>query len=232
MLWIKICGVTDPADAAFAAGCGADAVGLNFYPKSRRFVTEKRAAAIVRELPETAVAVGVFVDASFEEVMRAVGRFDLRAVQDYAPARDRYDFHPAVHVPAFRVRDASHLDAIELYLAGRSRHHRPPTAVLIDAFVPGEMGGTGHQAPWELIAERAFGLPVILAGGLTPDNVAEAIRTVRPSGVDVASGVESAPGRKDPGKVRAFVQAAREAAAGLESPPPGFRLRGGPGDLE
>jgi phosphoribosylanthranilate isomerase len=232
MLWIKICGVTTPADAAFAAGCGADAVGLNFYPKSRRFVTEEQAAAIVRELPPTAAAVGVFVDAHFDEIKRSVGLSGLRAVQDYAPARDRYDFHPAVHVPAFRVRDESHLDAIEQYLAGRSRHHRPPMAVLIDAFVPGEMGGTGHQAPWELIAQRGFDLPVILAGGLTSDNVADAIRTVRPSGVDVASGVESAPGRKDPGKVRAFVQAAREAAAGLESPPPVFRLRGGPGDLE
>jgi phosphoribosylanthranilate isomerase len=232
MVWIKICGVTSPEDATFAAESGADAIGLNFYPKSRRYVTDEQAATLVAELPRAAATVGVFVDAHVEEIERAVGLFGLRAVQDYAPARERYNFHPAVHVPAFRVRDGSHLDAITQYLAGRARHHQPPGAVLIDSLVPGEMGGTGHAAPWELIAQSNLGLPVVLAGGLTPDNVAEAIRTVRPSGVDVASGVESAPGRKDPGKVLAFVQAAREAAAGIDPPPPVFLLRGSPEVLE
>jgi phosphoribosylanthranilate isomerase len=102
------------------------------------------------------------------------------------------------------VKDAADLDAVRRFVAACR-----PAAVLIDSFVPGEMGGTGHRAPWHLLAGFAPGVPVILAGGLTPDNAADAIRLVRPWGVDVASGVDSSPGKKDPGRVRAFVQAAR-----------------------
>jgi phosphoribosylanthranilate isomerase len=237
MVWIKICGVTTPTDAAFAAGCGADAVGLNFYPKSKRFVTDEQADAVARELPPSTAAVGVFVDDPVGAITRRASRLRLRAMQTYSYPLDPIDPLPEpgpAWVLAFRVEDELNLSGIEdmfeeaMFPWGSKR----PDAVLIDSFVPGEMGGTGRTAPWELIAKCDFGVPVILAGGLTPDNLAEAIRTVRPAGVDVASGVESAPGKKDPGKVRAFIQAAREAAAALPPPDRAFRLSGGSGLLE
>ncbi len=209
---IKICGVTSPRDAGFALDCGADAVGLNFYPKSPRFVSDDRAEAIVRELPPLGAAVGVFVDMPDATVFATARRFGLLAVQTYSPEPPDLPFFPVAHIPAFRVKCAEELDAIRAFVHTARQSNRPPTAVLVDSFVPGEMGGTGHKAPWELLADYLFGVPLILAGGLTPDNVAEAIRVVQPWGVDVASGVESAPGRKDPGKVRAFVQAVRAAA--------------------
>jgi phosphoribosylanthranilate isomerase len=225
-VWIKICGVTTPTDAVFAADYGADAVGLNFYPKSRRHITNEQADSIVRELPPTVTRVGVFVDTSPDDMRRCAARFGLHAIQVYQ--EPVINPSAAVIVPplgpatwviaAFRVRDEFNLQAIEESL---SEIAGPcGSVVLLDSYVSGEMGGTGHKAPWDLIAKSNFGVPLILAGGLTPDNVAEAIRTVRPWGVDVASGVESAPGKKDPGKVRAFIQAARAAAADLPDPPP------------
>ena len=113
-------------------------------------------------------------------------------------------------------RSRSERSTLDL-IRSRSERSTPfePDFLLIDSFVPGAMGGTGHKAPWDLLAGQDFGVPLILAGGLTPENVAEAIRIVRPHGVDVASGVESSPGRKDAGKMRAFVQAARDAGAAL-----------------
>jgi phosphoribosylanthranilate isomerase len=130
----------------------------------------------------------------------------VRAVQTYSDQPPTFDFAPSAHTPAFRVKDAADLDHIKQFVAACR-----PSAVLIDSFVAGEMGGTGHRAPWELLVGFDPGVPLILAGGLTPDNVADAIRLVRPWGVDVASGVESAPGVKDHGKLRAFVHAARGA---------------------
>jgi phosphoribosylanthranilate isomerase len=206
MVRVKICGVTTPADAAFAADCGADAVGLNFYPKSPRFLRDELAEAIVRELPAFTTAVGVFVDPAGDAIRDHARRFGLRAVQTYAADARSESFFPAAHIPAFRVKDAADLDGIRRLVAACR-----PAAVLVDSFVSGAMGGTGHQAPWHLLAGFDPGVPLILAGGLTPDNVADAIRLVRPWGVDVASGVESAPGRKDPGKVRAFLDAVRAA---------------------
>ncbi len=121
--------------------------------------------------------------------------------------------HDALRViPAFPVRDAQSLVRIVRYLKTmRELHYRLPPAVLVDAHVPGMHGGTGQTAPWQLLAGFDPGVPVILAGGLTPDNVAEAIRIVRPYAVDVASGVEIAPGRKDPEKLRRFIENARSA---------------------
>jgi phosphoribosylanthranilate isomerase len=113
---------------------------------------------------------------------------------------------PYAYIPAFRVKDAADLDHIRQFVVACN-----PAAVLVDSFVAGEMGGTGHKAPWVLLVGFDPGVPLILAGGLTPDNVADAIRLVKPWGVDVASGVESSPGRKDPAKVRAFVRAVRGA---------------------
>lgn len=210
---IKICGVTSPRDAIFALDCGADAIGLNYYPKSPRFVTDERAEAIVRELPPLGATVGVFVDTPDATVFAMARRFGLHAVQTYSAEPPDLPFFPIAHIPAFRVREATELDAIREFVQHARLANRPPAAVLVDSFVTGEMGGTGHMAPWELIADSLFDVPLILAGGLTPENVAEAIRVVQPWGVDVASGVEAAPGRKDPGKVRAFMQAVRAADA-------------------
>jgi phosphoribosylanthranilate isomerase len=232
MICVKICGVTTPADAAFAAECGANAVGLNFYPKSPRFLDPDRAAVIVRQLPTSVSAVGVFVSEPSQGIRAVADALRLSAVQTYNEPHPEIDSSAILHIAAFRVEGTGTLFAITEYVRARQGSGRAPTAVLVDAFVPGELGGTGRCAPWDLLAGFDPGVPVILAGGLTPDNVAAAIRTVRPAGVDVASGVESAPGVKDPGKVRAFIQAAREAAAGLMDTRPVFRLRADPRHLE
>ena len=207
---VKICGVTTPADARFAADAGADAVGLNFYPKSPRFVTPSQAAQLVRALPPFTAPVGVFVGMPLRQVCAVAFQLGLRGVQTYDDRPPPEDAFPFAHVPAFRVKDAAGLDAVRAFVAACR-----PSAVLIDSFVDGQMGGTGHRAPWELLAGFDPGVPLILAGGLTPENVGDAIRAVRPWGVDVASGVESAPGVKDRGKVSGFVKAVCDAALSL-----------------
>ena len=232
MIRVKICGVMTPADAAFAAACGADAVGLNFYPKSPRFIDTDRAASIVQQLPSFVSAVGVFVSEPTQGIRAIADALRLAVIQTYNVPYPEIDSSTVLQIAAYRVESPDTLAAIAADVQARKELGRPLAAVLVDAFVPGEVGGTGHRAPWDLLAGFDPGVAVILAGGLTPDNVAEAIRTVRPAGVDVASGVESAPGVKDPGKVRAFIQAAREAAAGLPEPPSVFRLRAGPRHLE
>lgn len=203
---IKICGVTTPADAAAAADLGVEFIGLNFYPKSPRCVTPAQARELVRHLGPAATPVGVFVTTDWQWVTATAADVGLRAVQTYSDQPPAGSFEMSTHVPAFRVKDAADLEHIKQFVAACR-----PSAVLVDSFVAGEMGGTGHRAPWELLVGFNPGVPFILAGGLTPDNVADAVRLVRPWGVDVASGVESAPGVKDHGKLRAFVQAARGA---------------------
>ncbi|HEX4612388.1 MAG TPA: phosphoribosylanthranilate isomerase, partial [Urbifossiella sp.] len=212
---VKICGVTTPADVRHAAEVGADAVGLNFYPKSPRFLTPAAAAAVVRELPPFTAPVGVFVGMPLRQVCAVAFQLGLRGVQTYDDRPPEDDPFPFAHVPAFRVADAAQLDGVQRFVVAARTAGRLPAAVLIDSFVPGQMGGTGHVAPWHLLAGFDPGVPVILAGGLTPDNVGDAVAAVRPWGVDVASGVESEPGRKDPDKVARFVRAVRDAAARL-----------------
>jgi len=208
---VKICGVTTPADARHAAEVGADAVGLNFYPKSPRFLTPTAAAGIIRELSPFTAPVGVFVGMPMRQACAVAFQLGLRGVQTYDDRPPDDDPFPFAHVPAFRVADAAQLDAVRRFVETARAAGRAPSAVLIDSFVPGQMGGTGHVAPWHLLAGFDPGVPVILAGGLTPENVAEAVAAVRPWGVDVASGVESAPGVKDPDKVARFVRAVRES---------------------
>jgi phosphoribosylanthranilate isomerase len=217
MIRIKICGVTTPDDARFAAEAGADAVGLNFYPKSPRFVTPSHAASLVRALPAFTAPVGVFVGMPLRQVCAVAYQLGLRAIQTYEENPPGEDPFPFAHIPAFRVKDADGLDHIRKIVQAATAENRRPSAVLIDSFVAGEMGGTGHKAPWELLRGFNPGVPIILAGGLTPENVAEAITIVQPWGIDVASGVESAPGKKDPEKVARFVKIARSAAESAES---------------
>ncbi|HJZ54777.1 MAG TPA: phosphoribosylanthranilate isomerase [Gemmataceae bacterium] len=216
MIRIKICGVTTPEDARFAADCGADAVGLNFYPKSPRFVTPQQAAAIVRALSPFTAPVGIFVGMPLRQVCAVAFQIGLRGVQTYDDQPPVEDPFPFAHIPAFRVKDAAGLDHVRRFVEAANAVGRTPAAVLLDSHVEGQMGGTGHAAPWELLRGFDPGVPLILAGGLTPDNVAEAIDRVQPWGVDVASGVESAPGRKDPDKLSRFVGAARAASASRE----------------
>jgi len=217
MVRIKICGVTTADDARLAADSGADAVGLNFYPKSPRFVTPTQAAAIVRALPAFTAPVGVFVGMPLRQVCAVAYQLGLRGVQTYDEQPPADDPFPFAHIPAFRVKDAAGLDSVRRFIEAATRLGRRPAAVLVDSHVDGQMGGTGHQAPWKLLAGFHPGVPVILAGGLTPENVAEAIAVVRPWGVDVASGVESAPGRKDAAKVAQFIKNARAAGSTGES---------------
>lgn len=213
-LRVKICGVTSPTDVAACAEAGADAVGINFHPGSVRYVDPRASAPILRAVPPLMAAVGVFVNQPFRQVAAVAYQLGLRGVQCHGDLGEPEDPFPFSFVPAFRVRDRQSLADIDAYLARCRAVGRMPGAILVDAFVEGQHGGTGRTAPWELLADFRPRVPILLAGGLTPDNVAEAIRMVRPAGVDVATGVEAAPGRKDPDKVRAFVANAREAATG------------------
>jgi phosphoribosylanthranilate isomerase len=215
-LRIKVCGVTSTADGRQAALLGADAVGLNFYPPSPRCIDPAAARTILRELPPFVEAVGLFVNRPLRQVFAEVhGLGRIRTIQWHGQDRELDDCYPFRLIAAFPVQDAASLAAITHYLdACRSQGHLP-AAVLVDAHVPGQHGGTGRTAPWDLLASFQPGVPIILAGGLTPENVAEAVRVVQPYGVDVASGVESSPGQKDPEKVRRFIANAREAAARL-----------------
>jgi phosphoribosylanthranilate isomerase len=210
---IKICGVTTPDDARLAAELGADAIGLNFYPQSPRCVTEEMARQILRVVPPFTEPVGLFVNVPLSQACQELNRLGgVRLLQWHGDAYEIEDVRPFHLIPAFPVRDAAGLIAVDRYLTLCGQCERLPAAVLLDAHAPGQYGGTGRTAPWQLLADYRPGVPVILAGGLTPENVSEAVRVVRPFAVDVASGVESSPGKKDPEKLRRFIGNARAAA--------------------
>jgi phosphoribosylanthranilate isomerase len=213
---IKICGITNEADGRQAALAGADAIGLNFWPKSPRCLDLKTAEFILRELPPFVEPVGLFVVQRLRQVFDVLNQLGrIRTFQWYGENRELSDTYPFQQIAAFTVRDANSLVEITRYLTMCRSVGQLPAAVLVDAHVPGQYGGTGQMAPWNLLADFRPEVPLILAGGLTPDNVAEAIRIVRPYAVDVASGVEHSPGHKDPDKLRRFIDNARDAAAGV-----------------
>jgi phosphoribosylanthranilate isomerase len=217
-IWIKICGNTSLADALLAVEAGADAVGFVFAPSPRR-VTAAEAAAIVPQLPPAVEKIGVFVDASLEEICEIANTCGLTGVQLHfeadpaLPATLRKRLGPAVRilrVVHFRV-DAAERTADEI-----ARHTANPhvDAVLVDSRTAGAVGGTGVTFDWAQASKAFFQYTetrarLVAAGGLNPANVAEAIAALRPWGVDAVSGVEAAPGRKDPDKVREFVARAR-----------------------
>lgn len=205
--FVKICGLTSAEDARVAVEAGADAVGFVFWPKSPRAVDAATVRAIAATLPPSIVRVGVFVDASPEEMARVAdeARLDLLQLHgDEAPAAVGALCRPAWKAlrvgPGFTARDAARW-------TGRV------AGLLLDTRSAAAPGGTGESFDWTLAARarESTGF-LMLAGGLTPENVERAIGLARPDGVDVSSGVESAPGRKDAGKVRAFVSAVRGAA--------------------
>lgn len=202
---IKICGITNARDAAAAAEAGADALGFVLWEGSKRFVSVETAAKIAPLLPPHVIRVGVFVDAPEELVYRAVRECGLNVLQFHGNETPEYCTQfGLMSMKAIRVKDE---EAIEL-----SRKYTTE-ALLLDAWSPAGQGGTGEMFDWDLAVEiRRLGRTVFLAGGLTAENVAEAIRKVSPFGIDVSSGVESAPGRKDHRKIQAFIQAARDAA--------------------
>ncbi len=213
---VKVCGVTSVEDAAACAELGADCIGLNFHPGSPRFVTEERAAEIVKALPESTRAVGVFVDRSPAEVARIADGVGLKIVQLHGdePPEDLLELGRFQVIRAFRPRPEEGWRRVGEHLLRLVALGRPPWAILIDTFVPGAVGGTGRLIDPRLLASWIDHPQVILAGGLNPANVAGRIAQVRPWMVDVASGVESQPGRKDRGAVAAFIRAARPTPPG------------------
>lgn len=201
MIRVKICGITNLDDALAAVEAGADALGFVFYAKSPRAVEPKGAAEIISRLPPFVVPVGVFVNEEVNVVRRILDECHIPLAQlhgDESPAYSVELGRPVIK--AIRVRDRRDLDGMAAYqVAG----------FLLDAFVDGMPGGTGRTIDWELAAQAQMLSPIILAGGLTPGNVAEAVKQARPYGVDVTSGVEASPGMKDHAKVRAFIANAK-----------------------
>jgi phosphoribosylanthranilate isomerase len=214
-LRIKICGITNEADGCQAALLGADAIGLNLYEKSPRFVDIEKAQRILREIPPFVEPVGVCVIWRWQEVVQVMDKLYLRTLQLHRGEGGvlLHDLSPIRVISAISVGEEAHLAEVTRSLNHwRKEGGRLPSAILVDAHVAGQYGGTGRTAPWNLLADFRPGVPVLLAGGLTPENVAEAVRIVRPYGVDVASGVEKSPGQKDADKMKRFIETAREAA--------------------
>ena len=203
---IKVCGITSVEDVRAAVAAGADAIGLVFYAKSPRYVTPEQAAAIARAVGPFVTTVGLFVDAGRAEVEAVLAQVPLQLLQFHG--NESAVFCASFQRPfikALRMADGVDVAAVEAEFAAAGA-----LGLLLDSYSPAAPGGTGETFGWERIpVERR--LPLILAGGLSPDNVAAAVRYVRPYAVDVSSGVEIAPGRKDSAKITAFVQTVRGA---------------------
>ena len=205
---IKICGLTNLDDARAAVDAGADALGFIFFPGSPRYITPAAAAQIIAQLPPFVSAVGVFVDEPASSLLATANAVGINTIQlhgnespDFCDSipRDRFKV-----IKAFRVKDQSSLVSLKDFRS---------SAFLLDSYVPGQLGGTGARFNWDLAVQASrLNIPIILAGGLVPENIRDAVAKVTPYAVDVSSGVESAPGKKDHNKVRAFIAAARNAA--------------------
>ena len=207
MTRVKICGITNLEDAEEAVRLGAWAVGLNHHPDSPRFCPPEAATQIGAALKRRCEVAGVFVNHTLDEVARAADEERLSLLQLHGEEGPAFCAEAARRtgckvIKALRVRSAADIRAAEVF---RTDFH------LLDAHRPGTPGGTGERFDWELAAGRRSQVPLILAGGLTPDNVGEAIAMARPFAVDVASGVEAEQGRKDPALLAAFFEGARLA---------------------
>jgi phosphoribosylanthranilate isomerase len=202
---VKICGLTNVRDAVAAVDAGAAALGFMFFDQSKRHISSSAAAAIITELPPFVSKVGVFVNATEEVIRRAIAETGIDTLQLHGEEPPEFcaRFAPFKVMKAFRMRERNSLQECLKY-----REH----AWLLDSYVDGAQGGTGVAFDWDLAAEATkLSRMVVLAGGLKVENVADAVRRVRPYAVDVSSGVESQPGRKDHEKLRAFMAAARSA---------------------
>lgn len=202
---VKICGITRLEDAKAAVGAGADAIGLVFDRGSARCVEIAQAQAIARELPPFVALVGLFVDATAERVAEVLRDVPLTLLQfhgDEAPEQCRRYGRP--YLKAIRMRDGVNLN-------DEAARYADASGLLLDSFVADQAGGSGRTFDWGRIP-RELAKPIVLAGGLTADNVRDAIRRVRPAAVDVSSGVEVSKGIKDPQKIAAFIAAVREVS--------------------
>jgi phosphoribosylanthranilate isomerase len=199
---VKICGITNIEDAVAAVKAGADALGFIFFRGSSRFVEPASAREIIRHVPKTVLKVGVFVNEAADQVRKIAEEAGLTAIQLHGNETPEYCESVASRViKAFRIQGENSLAELSAYRA---------SAFLLDSYVPGQPGGTGEAFNWDLaVKAKDFGHPIILAGGLTPENVADAVAKVRPEMVDVSSGVEFAPGRKDHQKVGEFIRRAK-----------------------
>ena len=206
MVRVKICGITNIGDARAACEAGADSLGFNFYEESPRHVSVSEAAKIHAELPKKVEAVGVFVNLPIEEVAAtaAAVRLDFAQLHGDESARTVADLSRKIPViKAFRVDPDFGIETFDVF--------DKASAFLLDASQAGQYGGTGRTIDWALARRAAVSHRIILAGGLKPENVAAAIRIVRPYAVDVASGVESRPGKKDHARLREFIAEVRRA---------------------
>ena len=203
---VKICGITSVADGLAAAEAGADMIGLMFYERSPRHISFELATEISRAVSPFVLKVGVFVNPEEDDVLRAISECGVNLLQFHGEETPEFCTRFGVmSMKAFRVRDAGSLLALPDY---------PTDAYLLDAYSPAAHGGTGAKFNWDLALEaKQHSKPIFLAGGLTHENVGAAVRQVQPFAVDVSSGVESAPGKKDSAKVRAFIQAVQQGQA-------------------
>lgn len=206
MFRVKVCGITNLEDALLSAEAGADALGFNFWPRSKRYMEPDAAAAIIAQLPPSVTPVGVFVDEELDSIETVARRTGVRGVQlhgDESPETASALVAQGLPVlKAFRVGKGFRPESLQRY--------KNVAGFLLDADVQGEKGGTGRTFDWsQAKAARRYG-PILLAGGLTVENVSAAIRQAEPFGVDVCSGVEQAPGRKDHRQLREFVRLAKE----------------------
>ncbi len=206
---VKICGIREAAEAEAAVEAGADALGFNFWPGSSRYVEPEKARGIIRSVGPFVSCVGVFVNERADKIRAVADKAGLDAIQLHGdePPGFCLEFPNLKVIKALRVRAGFQPATLADY---------PAAAVLLDAAVPGSYGGTGERFDWGMAAEATGYARIILAGGLTPENVGEAIGSVRPFAVDVCSGVESEPGRKDLARLRRFMAAALAANTGLE----------------
>ena len=201
MVRIKICGITNVEDALLACELGAHAIGLNLYEKSPRCISPFTASKIIAKLPPFVAAIGVFVNWQAAPVASLAKALGLAAAQLHGDEPPKLVSEVAKKVPVIKALHAGKGSALPPFAK-----YRGVTAILLDAPHSGQYGGTGCTADWTLSQTAAKSHRILLAGGLTPQNVAEAIFAVRPYAVDVTSGVESKPGKKDPGKLRAFFE--------------------------
>lgn len=202
---VKICGITRPEDGVSAAGFGVDAIGLNFFAPSPRAITVSRAQAIIQELPPFITVVGLFVDAPEAQIRGVLAGIHLDMLQFHGRERPaECGIYALPYIKAVGMRKGIDVCGMEVQYQGAR-------GLLLDTYKEGAPGGTGEQFDWAGIPQTGLHKPFILAGGLTPANVAQAITTVRPYAVDVSSGVEAAKGIKDEGKIKAFMEAIKTA---------------------
>ena len=196
-IFVKICGITNLEDALLAVRCKADALGFIFHEESSRFISHYRAAEIVKKVPEHVSKIGVFVNAGRKFIHDVVTHVNLSAVQLYGNEGpdDLVSFETSV-IKAVRVKNDFDVEVLRNYIVD---------AFLLDAHKEGQYGGTGKTFDWNIAVKAKEYGKIILSGGLNPDNIEDAVRFVQPYGVDVGSGVEASPGKKDPEKVREFI---------------------------